>query len=67
MTVHSGKNSMTRAASKPGNQRMTETGKKTIAEFAENSEIITMLKGMGIDYAQGYGVSEPKAVTRAVA
>ena len=43
------------------------TGKKTIAEFAENEEIITMLKGMGIDYAQGYGVSEPKAVTRAVA
>jgi diguanylate cyclase (GGDEF)-like protein/PAS domain S-box-containing protein len=43
------------------------TGKQTIAEFAENEEIITMLKGMGIDYAQGYGVSEPKRVTRAVA
>lgn len=43
------------------------TGKKTIAEFAENEEIITMLRGMGIDYAQGYGVSEPKSVTRAVA
>jgi diguanylate cyclase (GGDEF)-like protein/PAS domain S-box-containing protein len=42
------------------------TGKKTIAEFAENEEIITMLRGMGIDYAQGYGVSEPKRVTRAV-
>jgi len=38
------------------------TGKQTIAEFAENSEIITMLKGMGIDYAQGYGVSEPKRI-----
>jgi len=43
------------------------TGKKTIAEFAENEEIITMLRGMGIDYAQGYGVSEPKRVTKAVA
>ncbi|MDH3549071.1 MAG: EAL domain-containing protein [Gammaproteobacteria bacterium] len=43
------------------------TGKRTIAEFAENEEIITMLRGMGIDYAQGYGVSEPKRVTRAVA
>lgn len=43
------------------------TGKRTIAEFAENEEIITMLKGMGVDYAQGYGVSEPKRVTRAVA
>jgi EAL domain-containing protein (putative c-di-GMP-specific phosphodiesterase class I) len=42
------------------------TGKKTIAEFAENAEIITMLKGMGVDYAQGYGVSEPKRVLKAV-
>jgi diguanylate cyclase (GGDEF)-like protein/PAS domain S-box-containing protein len=38
------------------------TGKKTIAEFAENQEIIAMLRGMGIDYAQGYGISEPKRV-----
>ena len=43
------------------------TGKKTIAEFAENAEIITMLRGMGIDYAQGYGVSEPKRLLQAVA
>jgi len=43
------------------------TGKKTIAEFAENEEIITMLRGMGIDYAQGYGVSEPTRVTKAIA
>ena len=42
------------------------TNKKTIAEFAENEEIITMLKGMGVDYAQGYGVSEPKQIQRAV-
>lgn len=43
------------------------TGKRTIAEFAENQEIITMLRGMGIDYAQGYGVSEPKRVLQAIA
>ncbi|HLF12623.1 MAG TPA: EAL domain-containing protein [Gammaproteobacteria bacterium] len=43
------------------------TGKQTIAEFAENAEIITMLRGMGIDYAQGYGVSEPKHLLHAVA
>ena len=36
------------------------TGKQTIAEFAENTEIITMLRGMGVDYAQGYGVDKPK-------
>lgn len=43
------------------------TGKKTIAEFAENPEIINMLRGMGIDYAQGYGVSEPQKVLQAIA
>jgi diguanylate cyclase (GGDEF)-like protein/PAS domain S-box-containing protein len=36
------------------------TGKQTIAEFAENPEIITMLRGIGVDYAQGYGVAKPK-------
>jgi diguanylate cyclase (GGDEF)-like protein/PAS domain S-box-containing protein len=36
------------------------TGKQTIAEFAENAEIITMLRGIGVDYAQGYGVAKPK-------
>lgn len=41
------------------------TGKRTIAEFAENQEIITMLRGMGIDYAQGYGVAEPRRVLMA--
>jgi diguanylate cyclase (GGDEF)-like protein len=43
------------------------TGKKTIAEFAENAEIITMLRGMGIDFAQGYGVEEPKRLLEALA
>jgi EAL domain-containing protein (putative c-di-GMP-specific phosphodiesterase class I) len=39
---------------------------REIAEFAENQEIITMLKGMGIDYAQGYGVSEPQRLQMVV-
>ena len=30
------------------------TGKQTIAEFAENAEIIHMLTSLGVDYAQGY-------------
>jgi len=41
------------------------TGKQTIAEFAENAEIINMLRGLGVDYAQGYGVSQPQRVLRA--
>jgi diguanylate cyclase (GGDEF)-like protein/PAS domain S-box-containing protein len=42
------------------------TGKQTIAEFAENQEIIQMLRGLGVDYAQGYGVSQPQRVLKAV-
>jgi diguanylate cyclase (GGDEF)-like protein/PAS domain S-box-containing protein len=41
------------------------TGKQTIAEFAENQEIINMLQSVGVDYAQGYGVSQPQRVLRA--
>ncbi|MGA2709533.1 MAG: EAL domain-containing protein [Steroidobacteraceae bacterium] len=42
------------------------TGKQTIAEFAENSDIINMLRTIGVDYAQGYGVSQPQRVLKAV-
>ncbi len=42
------------------------TGKQTIAEFAENQEIIQMLRGLGVDYAQGYGVAQPQRVLKAV-
>ncbi|HLK70616.1 MAG TPA: EAL domain-containing protein [Steroidobacteraceae bacterium] len=42
------------------------TGKQTIAEFAENAEIIQMLTNLGIDYAQGYGVAQPQRLLKAV-
>ena len=42
------------------------TGKQTIAEFAENAEIIQMLTSLGVDYAQGYGVAQPQRVLKAV-
>ena len=41
------------------------TGKQTIAEFAENEEIITMLRGIGVDFAQGYGIDEPHRIFEA--
>jgi len=34
-------------------------GKKTVAEFVENEEILMFLKGFGVDYAQGYHVGKP--------
>jgi diguanylate cyclase (GGDEF)-like protein/PAS domain S-box-containing protein len=43
------------------------TGKKTIAEFAENEEIINMLRSLGVDYAQGYGISAPSRIVKIAA
>lgn len=34
-------------------------GKKTIAEFVENDDILALLQKIGVDYAQGYGISKP--------
>ncbi|MGR2737465.1 EAL domain-containing protein [Billgrantia sp. Q4P2] len=35
-------------------------GLRTIAEFAENEGIIDILREIGVDYAQGYGVAKPE-------
>ena len=34
-------------------------GKRTIAEFVENDAILKPLQELGVDYAQGYGISKP--------
>jgi diguanylate cyclase (GGDEF)-like protein/PAS domain S-box-containing protein len=36
------------------------TGKKTIAEFAENDAIVEKLRALEVDYAQGYSIGRPK-------
>jgi len=33
---------------------------ETIAEFVENDEILDVLKTLGVNYAQGYGISAPQ-------
>ena len=35
-------------------------GIQTIAEFVENQAILTKIKEIGIDYAQGYGIAKPR-------
>ncbi len=35
-------------------------GMKTIAEFVENDEIKAMLKAIGVNYGQGYGMGKPE-------
>ncbi|WP_417224645.1 EAL domain-containing protein [Amphritea sp.] len=37
-------------------------GKRTIAEFVENDEILEHLREMGVDFAQGYCISRPAAL-----
>ena len=37
-------------------------GKKTIAEFVENVEIMQKLEEIGVDYAQGYYIEKPKPI-----
>jgi len=36
-------------------------GKRTVAEFVENREILELLCRCGVDYAQGYYISPPRA------
>jgi len=36
-------------------------GKRTVAEFVENREILELLCHCGVDYAQGYYISPPRA------
>lgn len=38
-------------------------GLKTIAEFVENDDIKDRLKGMSVDYAQGYAIAKPRPLT----
>ena len=37
-------------------------GKQTIAEFVENKDILNELRQIGVDYAQGYGIGQPKTI-----
>jgi hypothetical protein len=41
------------------------TAKQIIAESAKNAEIIEVLRGLGVDYAQSHGVSQPQKLQRA--
>ena len=39
-------------------------GKRTIAEFVENDEILEKLREVGVDYAQGYRIGRPQPLDR---
>jgi diguanylate cyclase (GGDEF)-like protein/PAS domain S-box-containing protein len=37
-------------------------GIKTVAEYVENEQILDVLRDIGVDYAQGYGIGYPRPV-----
>lgn len=39
-------------------------GKKSIAEFVENEDILARQHEVGADYAQGYGIEMPIPLTQ---
>ncbi|MEZ5590456.1 MAG: EAL domain-containing protein [Gammaproteobacteria bacterium] len=39
-------------------------GMQTIAESAEDKETVSLLKNMGVDFVQGYGISKPRLLYR---
>ena len=41
-------------------------GLKTVAEFVEDASILEQLRGVGVDYAQGYFISKPAVLLGAV-
>ena len=38
-------------------------GKKTIAEFVEDDEVLEILREIGVDFAQGYGIGKKIPIT----
>ncbi|MFK8015851.1 MAG: EAL domain-containing protein [Gammaproteobacteria bacterium] len=41
-------------------------GKRTVAEYVEDEEILQRLHGVGVDYVQGYGIGRPKPMSEAL-
>ena len=41
-------------------------GKKTIAEYVESEETVSLLRSMGVDYIQGYHVGVPQSIENLV-
>jgi EAL domain-containing protein (putative c-di-GMP-specific phosphodiesterase class I) len=37
-------------------------GKQIIAEYAENDIILSKLRELGVDYAQGYAIEKPHSL-----
>lgn len=56
---------MDRAIVESINQIAKVAGLKTIAEFVEDKPILEVIKEIGVDYAQGYGIEMPESIENA--
>ena len=54
------KDEMDRALVRSINEVAHALGKQTVAEFVEDAECLEVLRQLGVDYAQGYGIGKPK-------
>lgn len=61
------KNEMDRLMVRSIHELTKQMGKITVAEFAENEQIVQALKQIGVDYAQGYRFSRPQPIADWVA
>jgi len=43
------------------------SGMSTVAEYAETEQIIQRLRDLGVEYAQGYGIEKPRALSGVLA
>ena len=52
-------------------QSVTQVGHtmnlKVVAEYVENDKIMAVLRSMGVDFGQGYGISRPKPIKEMIA
>jgi EAL domain-containing protein (putative c-di-GMP-specific phosphodiesterase class I) len=46
------------------NDLAKQMGKRTVAEFVENTRIIDQLMELGVDYAQGYIIGKPQPLAQ---
>ncbi len=57
---HIASDSVNRAVVESANQIGHAMGIQTVAEFVENDEVLRILRDIGVDFAQGYGVAKPQ-------
>lgn len=55
-----------RAVVKSINEIAHFMGRITVAEFVENDDILAVLRKLGVDYAQGYGIEKPMPIIELV-